>query len=39
MHYSLSVDNFEKGAKIFQRGSDCQAIYFLISGELELFVD
>jgi CRP-like cAMP-binding protein len=35
----LQVENYEKGAKIFTRGQECEFIYFLIRGEIELVVD
>jgi mannose-6-phosphate isomerase-like protein (cupin superfamily) len=39
MHYHLTVENYEKGAKIITRGSECKAIYFIVSGEMELVVE
>lgn len=39
LHYKLTLENFEKGSKIFHRGSDCQQILFVVNGELELYVD
>ena len=39
IHYKLNLENYEKGAKIFARGSECKAIYFVINGEMDLYVD
>lgn len=39
IHHRLQVENYEKGAKIFTRGQECEFIYFLIKGEMELVVD
>lgn len=32
IHYKFTVENIEKGAKIFNKGAECQAIYIVISG-------
>lgn len=39
IHYKLTIENYEKGAKIFSRGSECKSIYFVVNGEMELYVD
>jgi CRP-like cAMP-binding protein len=39
LHYSLQIENFESGAKIFLKGEECQALYFLVTGELDLVVE
>lgn len=39
IHYKLQLVNFESGAKIFERGSECKAIYFLVSGEIDLLIE
>lgn len=39
IHYKLTLENYEKGAKIFHKGSECKAIYFVVNGELELYLD
>ncbi|TNV74196.1 hypothetical protein FGO68_gene562 [Halteria grandinella] len=39
MHYRLILENYEKGAKIFSRGHDCQNIFFIVQGEMELYID
>lgn len=39
IHYRLTLENYEKGAKIFSRGHDCQNIFFIVSGEMELYID
>jgi CRP-like cAMP-binding protein len=33
------LENYEKGGKIFNRGSECNAIYFLVNGEIDLIVE
>ena len=32
IHYKFTVENIEKGANIFTKGAECQAIYIVISG-------
>lgn len=39
IHYRLVLENYEEGAIIFERSSECKYIYFLVSGQIELFVD
>jgi len=39
LHYKMTLENYERGAKIFSRGADCQQISFVISGEVELIVE
>lgn len=39
LHYSLQLENFENGAKIFLKGEECQSLYFLVTGMLELVVE
>lgn len=39
MHYKLILENFEQGAKVITRGTECTCIHFIISGEMELVVD
>ena len=37
--YKLQIANYEAGAKIFSRGTECENIYFIVTGELELYVE
>ncbi len=39
IHYRLVLENYEKGAKVFNRGTECQCIYFIVGGEMELIVE
>ena len=39
IHYKLTLENYEKNAKVFLKGADCEHIYFVVHGELELLVD
>lgn len=39
MHYLLKQENFETGAKVFSRGTECTNIYIIVSGEIELYVE
>lgn len=39
IHYKFQLTNYEQGAKIIERGSECKAIYFLVSGEIELVIE
>ena len=32
LHYTLIVENFENGAKVFNEGSECKQILFVVSG-------
>jgi hypothetical protein len=38
-HYKFQISSFEEGAKLFSRGVECDVLYIIISGELELFID
>jgi len=37
--FRLQIANYEAGAKIFSRGAECENIYFIVTGELELYVE
>lgn len=37
--YKLQIGNYESGAKIFSKGTECEFIYFIVTGELELYVE
>lgn len=35
----MQLENYDKGAKIFSRGEECNSIYFLVSGTVDLVVE
>lgn len=39
LHYRLTLVNYENGAEILYQGQECQAITFIVSGEVELNVE
>lgn len=39
IHYKLFLENFEKGAKVLQRGSECKGIIYIVSGQVDLIID
>ena len=39
MHYLLKQENFDTGAIVFSRGTECPNIYIIVSGEIELYVE
>jgi CRP-like cAMP-binding protein len=39
MHYKLQIEHFDKGAKLFNRGQECECIMIIVNGEVELFVE
>jgi len=39
LHYSLTLENYEKNGTIFTKGAECQSIFFIVTGEVELLVD
>lgn len=39
LHYRLNLENHEEGAKLFNRGMECNKIMIIVKGELELFID
>lgn len=39
LHYKLTIENFESGAKIFNRGQECDCIMIVVDGQVELFVE
>lgn len=39
IHYRLSLENYEPGAKVFNRGTECRQIIIVVNGLLELSVE
>lgn len=39
LHYKLTLENFEKGAKIIQRGQECNGLFYIVSGVVDLVID
>ncbi len=37
--FKLQVANFEAGAKIFNKGTECEYMYFIVCGEVEMFIE
>ncbi len=37
--YKLQIANYEAGAKIFSRGAECENIFFIVTGGVELYVE
>ena len=39
LNHKLEFANFEAGAKVFSLGSQCQKLYLIVKGELEIYLD
>lgn len=39
LHYRMTVENFEKDSKVFTRGTECNQIAFVVTGDLDLIVE
>eukprot|EP00347_Sterkiella_histriomuscorum_P022573 403337973 len=38
LHYKLSLEYFEKDTEIFSTGDSCDALYFIVDGEIDLVI-
>lgn len=39
LHYMFTKEYFEENRVVFHSGSNCKAIYFVVEGELDLYID
>lgn len=39
LHYKLTIEHFEAGAKLFNRGQECDRVMIVVNGQVELYVE